>query len=339
MAEEADPVDIAEDGINQDDLDNLFGDVSSEDIGVVIQSDGKRSANPTRLAIQKYDFTNPVIFSEVDLQKVRARTEHFAHYLGGHLSMFLRKELTLQLTNFESNSYKNFTKNIGEPACVRLFKMQEINGVCVLNISPKLAVSIVEILLGGKGLSTTDERDLTDIEKALIDDALNIIVEEFCRQWEDVLPVTPKIIGRESSGRFLQTSPKDSLILTIQLEATFGDVSGIIVLGIPYYTMNPIVQKLAEKDTDNKIDIDDNPKVSTWHSSYDNIDVPVSAEWDTFKLSVKEILSLRAGDIIELPNELISNVLLRVEGKVCFEGEVGVEGDKTAVKITKTRMD
>jgi len=339
MAEESDPVDIAEEGINQNEIDNLFGDVSSDDIGVVLRSDGKRVANTSNLAIQKYDFTNPVIFSEVDLQKVRARSEHFAHYLGGHLSMFLRKELTLQLTKFESNSYKNFTKEIGEPACVRLFKMQEINGVCVFNISPRLAVRIVEILLGGQGLSTTDERDLTDIEKALIDDAVNIVVEEFCRQWDDVYPVTPKIIGRESSGRFLQTSPKDSLMLTIQMEATFGDVSGFITLGIPYYTMNPIVQRLAEKDSDNKIDLGEGSKVSSWHSSYDNINVPISAEWDTFELSVNEVLSLRAGDILELPNDLISNVLLRVEGKICFEGEVGVEGDKTAVKITRTRME
>jgi flagellar motor switch protein FliM len=339
MATESDPVDIAEEGINQNEIDNLFGDVSSEELGTIIKCDGTRFKNPKGIGVQKYDFTNPVIFSEVDLQKVKSRAEHFAHYLGGHLSMFLRKELTLQLTKFESNSYKNFTRDIGEPACVRLFKMQEINGVCILNISPKLAVSIVEILLGGQGLSTTDERDLTDIEKALIDDAVNIIIEEYCRQWEDILHVTPKIIGRESSGRFLQTSPKDALMLTISMEATFGDVSGTILLGIPYYTINPIVQRLAEKDTDKKIDIDDNPRVSTWHSSYDNIDVPVSAEWDTFQLSVKELLSLRAGDIIELPNELISNVMLRVEGKICFEGEVGVEGDRTAVRITKTRME
>ena len=339
MAEESDSVEVDEEGINQNEIDNLFGDVSSDDLNVVLRCDGSRVKNPSTLAVQKYDFTNPVIFSEVDLQKVKSRSEHFAHYLGGHLSMFLRKELTLQLTKFESNSYKNFTKDLGEPACIRLFKMQEINGVCVFNISPRLAVSIVEILLGGQGLSTTDERDLTDIEKALIDDAVNIVVEEFCRQWEDVYPVSPKIIGRESSGRFLQTSPKDSLMLTIEMEATFGDVSGFITLGLPYYTMNPIVQQLAEKDKDNKIALADGAKVSSWHSSNDNINVPVSAEWDTFDLSINEVLSLRAGDILELPNELISNVLLRVEGKVCFEGEVGVEADKTAIKITHTRME
>ena len=42
----------------------------------------------------------------------------------------------------------------------------------------------------------------------------------------------PLIIGHENNGRFLQTSPKDAIVLALSLECNFGDCSEQIQIGL-----------------------------------------------------------------------------------------------------------
>ena len=57
------------------------------------------------------------------------------------------------------------------------------------------------------------------------------------------MSLTPSIIGSESSGKFLQTSPADAMMLIMSMEASFGDVSGPMRIAVPYYTMEPVLSR------------------------------------------------------------------------------------------------
>ena len=63
-----------------------------------------------------------------------------------------------------------------------------------------------------------------------------ILLEEWCAQWKVEPELQPQIIGHENNGRFLQTSPKDAIVLAMTLEASFCDCSEQIQIGVPYYT-------------------------------------------------------------------------------------------------------
>ena len=52
------------------------------------------------------------------------------------------------------------------------------------------------------------------------------------------------IVGNESSGKFLQTSPPDAMMLVLTMEASFGDVSGPMRIAVPYYTMEPVLSRM-----------------------------------------------------------------------------------------------
>ena len=42
------------------------------------------------------------------------------------------------------------------------------------------------------------------------------------------MSLTPSIIGTENTGKFLQTSPNDAMMLILTMEASFGDVSRVL---------------------------------------------------------------------------------------------------------------
>ena len=129
----------------------------------IFRFDGQRFSPEDGVGSIKYDFTNPIVLSTRDLEKLKEMSERFVYYLAGHLSMFLSTEFDLQLENLSADLYKNFTSEVKAPACVSLFKIQELNGVCLLDVNSHLAVTVVDRLLGGKGSTMPEERGLTDM--------------------------------------------------------------------------------------------------------------------------------------------------------------------------------
>ena len=151
------------------------------------------------------------------------------------------------------------------------------------------------------------------------------------------MQLTPSIIGNESTGKFLQTSPPDAMMLVLSMEASFGDVSGPMRIAVPYYTMEPVLSRLlSSAATEEKKPISKMPR---WHEIYNDIPVDVSAEWDAFQLTLRDLSNLQVDDVIEMDTELISKTNLRVEGRTCFIGEIGLEGDQVAFQVNESLSD
>jgi flagellar motor switch protein FliM len=315
------------------DLSELQG---SADAQPVYNFVGEKISDLSSVKIKKYDFTNPIVLSDADLSKLKTKSEQFVYYLSGHLSMFLRTEFNLELEDLTADLYSNFTQSVKNPSCITMFKLQELNGVCLLDINSHLSATVVDRILGGRGSTNPEERGLTDIEKALVEDFNQIILEEWCKQWHSTMELTPSIIGSESSGKFLQTSPADAMMLIISMEASFGDVSGPMRIAVPYYTLEPIVTRLLNSvtTTENKTS-----KPPRWHEIYDAIPVSVSAEWDAFELSLRDLSNLETDDVIEMSPSLIDKTKLRIEGRTCFIGEIGLEGNQVAFQVNESIIE
>ncbi len=298
--------------------------------------DGTKMLDSSGISSKKYDFTNPIVLSDADLSKLKTKSEQFAYYLAGHLSMFLRTEFNLELDDLTADLYSNFTQSIKTPSCVSMFKMQELNGVCLLDVNSHLSATVVDRILGGRGSTNPEERGLTDIEKALVEDFNQIILQEWCKQWESTMSLTPSIIGSESSGKFLQTSPADAMMLIMSMEASFGDVSGPMRIAVPYYTMEPVLSRLLASASSEETKTTRPPR---WHEVYDNIPVRVSAEWDAFELSLRDLSNLEVDDIIEMDPALIEKTKLRIENRTCFTGEIGLEGEQVAFQVNESITD
>ena len=116
------------------------------------------------------------------------------------------------------------------------------------------------------------------------------------------------------------------------MEAALGDCSDYIQIAVPYYTVEPIIKQMQEDSKSySRAEVKD--KAMSWRDSYSDISVPVIAEWDAFELNVSDVLSLRPGDLIELPKEIIKDTKIRVEDTTCYTGEVGIDNGAVAVKI------
>ena len=322
--------------LDQSEIDRLLAQTTEQSTpkSMLIRANGERGDASSAAKVEAYDFRNPTFLSEIELRRLRLLHEDFIRYLSARLSLFLRMEFGLKMAKLTTISYSKFTESLPSPTHICLFKAEPLTGVGILDINPRLALTIADRLLGGRGHSVKAERYLTEIEIALLEDVINILLEEWSGQWKSEQDLRPLIIGHENNGRFLQTSSKDAIVLALSLEVNFGDCSEQIQIGVPYYTIEPLVKKMQarrQKDTA----VSTVTKNAAWQKVYDHISMPVRAEWDALELSLREVSCLRVGDVIEMSATLMQQTHLLLNGTAKFIGTIGLDTDRVAVQITR----
>lgn len=322
------------DMLDQGDIDALMreAEADTENFGVIFNSDGDRYPPESEVKVSICDFRNPVFLTESEMRQVRIRHESFIHYMSARLSMFIRMDVSLKMSKLHTLSYEEFTETIPSPTFINLFRVTGLNGVGVISVNPRLAMTLVNRMLGGKGHSVSDERFLTDIEMALMEDAVRLMLDEWCNQWQETDGLHATISGRENNGRFLQTSASDAIMLVLDVEAALGDCCEQIQLGIPYYMIDPMIKKMKESEEESSGD-SGKEKESKWLPNYSDIHVPTVAEWDAFEVPVCDLLRLKEGDVLQMPKDMIKETKVRINKATRFVGEVGVEDGHVAVKV------
>lgn len=321
--------------LDQSEIDKLLASAEVVVKQLIFRADGTRIDPATSPKIEAYDFRNPVFLTEVELRRLRLLHEDFIRYLSARLSLFLRMEFSLKMSKLTTLSYSKFTESLPNPTHLVLFKAEPMLGVGILDLNPRLALTIADRMLGGRGHSVKAERFLTEIEVGLLEDIINIILEEWCGQWRLEQELHPQIIGHENNGRFLQTSPKDAIILALTLEADFGDCAEQIQIGVPYYTIEPLVKSMqTRRAKDSNLSSEVIHKKAEWQAAYAEVKLPLRAQWNAFELSLREISALRIGDVIEMPASIIDKTEVLVNGNRKFVGSVGLDSDHVAVKLT-----
>jgi len=283
--------------------------------------------------IRVYDFRQSGFLAPSELRRIRQRHEQFVRSLAARLAMFLRLEFTVQLAKLQIVGYLKFTENLPNPTHITLFKVDPLKGVGLLEIPPRLGLSLVDRMLGGSGKMPDTARELSEIEVALVDQVSTLLVSEWCAHWPEMRDLRPAYLGHENNSRFLQTAAAETAMLVITLNAGLGDQLEAIQLAFPYVTVEPLMRLLApaglpENDV---IAATARPK---WNSEFDDVRVPVVAEWQGLKLSAGDIAHLKQGNVLMLDPQCAAQVRLNFNRVPKFIGRPGTRAGNWAVEVT-----
>jgi flagellar motor switch protein FliM len=295
--------------------------------------DGQRMDDEVdRAAITPYNFRNPGFLRQGDLRQLELLHQKFVEHLCARLSTFLRMECVVKMIKFGSSTFSLITDSMKNTTHVTLFQVEFLRGIGILDMSLPLSLAIADRLLGGKGRLSETTRGITEIEIALIEDVVQLILLEWTHQWpEQEISFAPSIIGHDTSGRFLQTAEADVVHVTINLEVILGECVGQMQLFIPFAMVEPIVKLMATarlKASESKT------RTIEWRRPFNTINVPVIAEWFVKDMSVADVLQLRPGDVLEMDRDLIARTNIKLSNTTGFIGTAGVEDGRFAVQLT-----
>ncbi len=327
--------------LSQSEIERLLAQVAEEQSHAVIhQTDGTKKEQP-RESISPYDFRTPVFLTPIELRKLRVHHEEFIQSLAARLSIYLRMEFGLQMAQLHTVPYQKFTDSLTSPTHIGLFRVDPMRGISLLEINPRLGLTMVDRLLGGPGHSVSMNRDLTEIEVALLDQVVLLILSEWCNHWAKYQDLRPTLIGHETNARFLNTSAADAVMLVLVIEATMGDCMEQINIGFPYTTLEPLVRLLSQKMSlqgDDPAGGAADAKIK-WRSQYAEVPIGVTAQWNGLRLLARELANIKPGEIIPLPHEFADNIHLHLAGRPRYVGRLGTSDGKWAVEVSSATRE
>ena len=298
----------------------------------IFLKDGSR-ANVDARKISAHDFRSRGALSQTDLRNVEGLCQRYVRNLAARLSIFLRMECALKFGALTSPAFSKFCESMPPSSCVTMFGIEQLRGVGILDMRLPLALAMADRLLGGKGRPPLDERPLTEIEMALIEDVMQIILGGWAEIWAGKEQrLQPRIIGHETSGRCIQTAAADDQFLVMTVEVTIGESASQFQVGVPVSMIEYSVRKLEQAHDPGGEE--KRAKPAQWRKPYAGIAVPIFAEWKVREMPLGDTLRFSKGDIIELPGALINHARLRLSEVETYVGTVGIQNGHVAVQIT-----
>ncbi len=312
---------------------------------VVVGSKGRRTLDPQKSSVEPCDFRSPALLSEGDLRRLRHQQNEFARHFAAKVSSFLRLEFTVALTGVTTLPYARFTGALPDPAHLTLFKMEPLTGLGIISLPPSLGLAITNRMLGGRGPAAgekPEERALTEIETSLLEDFVRMLAEEWCRHWPEGRDAPPLLVGYETNGKFLQTSPENTTMLVVAFEVTLGERAQTIQLAMPFAVLEGSIKRPSGVPSPKKTrpagPVPDRAALAR-HAVTAAVPLPVVAQWTVAEITLRDVMNLRPSDVLEMPADTLSKTCVSLTGRPLFIGTAGVRDGRVAVRLERRLED
>lgn len=179
------------------------------------------------------------------------------------------------------------------------------------------------------------QRDLTDIENSVMEGVIVRILANVRESWTQVIDLRPRLGQIETNPQFAQIVPPSEMVVLVTLETKVGEEEGMMNFCIPYITIEPIISKLSSQFWFSSVRRSSTTQyMGVLRDKLSTVDMDVVAEVGSLRLSVRDILGLRVGDIIRLHDTHVGDpFVLSIGNRKKFLCQPGVVGKKIAAQI------
>ncbi len=316
--------------LSQDEVDLLLSAVSEGDIGTAAIGQ-KEVKHKTSV----YDFRRPNRVSKEQYRGLQGLFEAFGREFGIALPGYLRTVTRVDLTAIDQLTYDEFMLSISRPTSLTVVSMEPFDGTAVIELSPSLVFPIVDRLLGGPGAVLDEPRNLTEIEQRIVQKVIYLALGCWERSWSHVVQLKSKIVAQESDPLLCQIVPGSEMVILVAFEVHLGEIAGTMNICIPLVNIGPLLEKLsAQLSYSSRLSKDAAVRTRALvEQVLRPATLPVTAYLGGSRLSVRELLSLQKGDILQLDNLVSSYATVNVGNRKKFYAKPGRVGDKSAVQI------
>jgi len=149
--------------------------------------------------------------------------------------------------------------------------------------------------------------------------------------WADKLPLHPAEIAVDSYPDRLASRPAADLALRISFDVSVEDWSAPLQLILPFASLEPYKERFRPP----RRRVEDDAHASEWEAHLRrellNVPVEISGVLATQEISLKRLLQLRAGSVLELQKP--GRVAVCAGGEPVGMGDYGAYQGKKAIKV------
>jgi len=325
--------------LSQHEIDNLLKEMNAGSFDV----DDLLMGRVNRGDILNYDFRRPNRISKNQVRILQNIHESFAEIFSYYLVSKLQTVVTISVTSVDQLFYSEFILSVSNPSCLYIFEIIGTDGNGIMEISPQLALTVVERLLGGSGEVEAEARTITPIEQAVVRGIVEHSLSDLSNAWKSIADLNFRYQRLEMEADFVQVAPASEIVIVISFDVIIGPSTFMMNLCFPTFALEDILAKL------NRQQINSNTMRHTPAKMRENADIikqqmsttylPVMAELGKAYISAQELLELKPGDVIKLKKKINDEIDVSIAGKKKFAARPGTVDNKKSVKINRLLAD
>ena len=286
--------------------------------------------------VTKYDFSKPSKFAKNHIAGFRNIFEYFCKTSSIILETLLRQEVTVSIENISEIPYESYIKTLRDPVAIGVLRAKELQGDILMEFPPNIALEIIDKTLGGNVKGNVKERNLTEIEAAIIYNLMKNLMGPLKEAWSQAYSITPIVEKFFTTTKLINMTKLNDTIICIDIKVLVGDEMGVMRFCIPYETIKIIINKIDIKSwLFTEVEPNTEEKIERIESKVELSKVDVDVILGDTTLTIQDILDLQVGDVITLDNSVKSELSIFVEGIKRFKCVPGTKQKKLAIKITE----
>ncbi|CAH0181877.1 flagellar motor switch protein FliM [Peribacillus simplex] len=315
--------------LSQNEIDALLSAIST---GEMDADDLKKEEVEKRVKV--YDFKRALRFSKDQIRSLTRIHENFARLLTTYFSAQLRTYVQISVASADQIPYEEFIRSIPKMTIMNVFEVPPLDGRIILEVNPNIAYSMMDRVLGGRGISVNKVDSLTEIETKIMSNLFEKAFENLQEAWGTIVEIELVMTEFEVNPQFLQlVSPNDTVVV-ISLNTQIGETSGMINVCIPHVVLEPIIPKLSahywmENSQKEKIP----EEIMILEKRIRNADLPIISELGSTDITIQDFLLLDVGDVIDLNKAIDDPLTITIGGIPKYSGQPGKVGKKHAIQI------
>ncbi|MBM5572820.1 MULTISPECIES: flagellar motor switch protein FliM [Deefgea] len=317
---------MADDILSQEEVDALLRGVTGE------EDDGEDDIDPS--AVRNYDIGRQERIVRGRMPTLEIINERFARNLRIALYNFMRRNAEISVGPIRVQKYSEFIRNLVVPTNLNMIQMKPLRGTGLFIFDPNFVFLVVDNLFGSDGRYhvRVEGRDFTPTEQRIIQRLLEVVFEEYEKAWKPVFECEFSYMRSEMNTQFANIATPTEVVVAYTFKIELGAGGGDFHVCFPYSMIEPIRDMLYSSMQTDRIESD-----TRWSSllrkQLHDADVSLVATLGNAKITLGDILNLKAGDVISL--DIPEAIIASVDNVPVLECKYGILNGQYALKVDK----
>lgn len=318
---------MAGDFLSQEEVDALLKGVTGE-------SDEPEGGEAEADGVRTYNLGTQERIVRGRMPTLELINERFARYLRIGLFNYMHRNAEISVGPIRVQKYTEFIRNLVVPTNLNLVQAKPLRGTALFVFDPNLVFLVVDNMFGGDGRFHTrvEGRDFTATEQRIILGLLNVVFAEYSRSWKPVYDISFEYIRSEMNSQFANIATPAEIVVSTTFTLEFGGATADMHICFPYSMMEPIRDLLYSAMQSDQLSTDKR-WIGTLRKQLQGAEVEVVAQLGTSRITLGQILKLKAGDVI--PLNIPEKITAVVDNVPLIECSYGQQNGQYALKVER----
>ena len=314
--------------LSQEEVDALLEGVTGESQKDIEQTAQKGEVRP-------YDISSQERIVRGRMPTMEIVNERFARNLRLGLFNLIRRTPEISIGSIAVQRYGAFLRELTVPTNFNIMAVRPLRGNCLIVCEPALIFGVIDTLFGGTGKFQTriEGRDFSATEHRVIARLIKVVSDEYKKAWKGIYPIELEYQRSEMQPQFANVATPSEVVICTTFQLEIGEVTGAIHFCMPYATLEPIRDVLYSSTQGDSMEVD-RRWVNVLTHEIQAVEITMVAELARTRTTVEQLLSMKAGDFIEL--ERAPRIQATIDGVPMFECQYGTHNTKYAIRIDKS---